>query len=193
MLKLARVSKSDVLYDLGCGYAMNLIVAAEKFAVRKCGGIEQVRNRCEEAKRRVAKHGLSHRIRIVRGDMDDLLKGRFQDIDPSEATVALYTIVTTDRIVKLLAQSLSPGCKLVYNAGNGIFPEMKPVDLDYPFYLSVVPFEPPISERDWLTSVLMDEGVGRWPVSRLWERLRERLELNKRETKSYRKRLAKAI
>ena len=193
MLELARVSKSDVLYDLGCGHAQNLIVAARKLGVRRCVGVEQVRNRYERAREEVARERLSGRIKIVHGNMDDLLNGRFKAFDPSEATVVLYTIVTTSRIVKLLSQSLKHGCRLLYNAGNGVFPEVKPVALDYPFCLSVLPFEPPISQRDWLKAVLMEERVERWPVSKLWKRLGGKLNLNKREVKSYQKRLAKII
>jgi SAM-dependent methyltransferase len=193
MLKLARVSRHDVVYDLGCGYGQNLIVAAKKFAVPKCIGVEQVRSRYETAKHHVAKRRLTRRIRIVYGDMDDLLKGRFKGIKPSEATLVLYTIQTTTKVVKLLSQSLGHDCRLVYNAGNGVFPEIKPVAVDYPFYMSTVPFESPDSERDWLTSVLMDEQSEKWSMTKLWTRLTAKLALNRRETKSYRRRLGETL
>src|SRR5205823_874197 len=119
-LKLAKLSASDVLFDLGCGYAKNLIVAAEKFGVRRCIGVEHVKSRCQRAREQVAQRRLSQRIIIVYRDMDDLLTGRFRDVDPSEATVVLYTIQTTRKIAKLLTQSLRPGCRLVYNADNGV-------------------------------------------------------------------------
>ena len=125
--------------------------------------------------------------------MDDLLTGRFRGVDPSEATVVLYTIQTTKKIAKLLTQSLRQGCRLLYNAGNGVFPEIMPTALDYPFYVSTVPFTPLLSERAWLKAILQDETVGRQSVSKLWERLREKLQLNKRETESYQKRLGHAL
>lgn len=193
MLKLAKTSGSDVLFDLGCGYARNLIVGAEKFGIDKGIGVEHVRSRYDRARQHVARRRLSQRIRIVYGDMDDLLIGRFRGVNPSEATVVLYTIQPTRKVAGLLAQSLRRGCRLVYNAGNGVFPEIMPVALDFPFYVSTIPFAPPRSERGWLTAILKDERIGRQSVPQLWQRFREKLHLNKRETESYQKRLQRAL
>ena len=122
-----------------------------------------------------------------------MFAGRFRGVDPSEATVVLYTIQTTKKIANLLIQTLRPGCRLVYNAGNGVFPEIMPIALDFPFYLSTAPFAPPMSERGWLESILKDEPVRRQSVARLWKRFREKRHLNKRETESYQKRLGHAL
>lgn len=192
MLKLADTSETDVLFDLGCGFARNLIVAARKFGVRKCLGVEQIRNRCESAKEEVARHSLSQRIRIIHGDIGNLLQGKVKGVQPFEATVVLYTIVTTKRVLKLFSHSLSEGCRLVYYARNGVFPEIKPNAVDYPFYMSVFPFDLPSSERDWLTSILVDENVRSLSVSELWSRVGKKLGLNSRDIKGYQKRCGKS-
>jgi len=182
MLNLAKASPRDVLFDLGCGYARNLIVGVEKFGIGKALGVEQVRSRYDKALENVARRKLSQKIRIVYGNMDDLLIGRFRGVDPSEATVVLYTIQTTRKIANLLSQSLRPGSRVVYNAGNGVFPETMPTAVDFPFYMATVPFAPPRSRRGWLVAILKDERTGQESIPKLWQRFREKLQLSKRET-----------
>ena len=82
MLELAQIKKDDVFYDLGCGYAQNLILAVSDYGVKDCRGIELSYARCKEARRRIEKKGLDRRIIIVNRN--------FEDVDIADADVVFY-------------------------------------------------------------------------------------------------------
>lgn len=159
MLKLARAGREDVLYELGSGWGQNLLIACREFGVKECVGIERIGSRYETALRRIRRRSLSKRIRITKGDFQDLLKGEIPNANISDATIVLYTLETDAELVDDMSNRLREGCRLVYSSLT-LFPEIKPSAVDYPFYVSQVPFAPPTSELEWLTSVLQREGSG---------------------------------
>jgi precorrin-6B methylase 2 len=152
MLKLARARKDDVLYDLGCGWGQNLIIAATEFGVKKCFGIERLKLRYLKARKRVKQRSLAPR-NIIRGQFEDLFEGKIKESNLEDATIVLYALDTDKEILEKLASKLQKGCRLVYYY-NALFPEIKPDAVDYPFYVSVSPFKHPTSELDWLRSVV---------------------------------------
>lgn len=157
MLRLAKAGNSDLFYDLGCGWGQNLIIAAAEFNVEQCVGIERMESRYRKALRRVERRDLSHRIRIIKGDFEDFLRGSLAGTDPKDATIVLHALETSAKLVERLSKQLNRGCRLVY-AFRTLFPEIKPHAVDYPFYVSKVPFLHPASEVDWLTSILQREN-----------------------------------
>jgi ubiquinone/menaquinone biosynthesis C-methylase UbiE len=109
MLRLARVSKKDTVYDLGCGDGRIVITAAQKFGARGVG-IDIDPDRVIEAGDNVHKAGVADRVRIVRGDL-------FQ-ANISEATVVTLYLLT-DLNLKLrpkLLKELNPGTRIVSHA-----------------------------------------------------------------------------
>jgi tRNA G46 methylase TrmB len=77
MVKLVRAGEDDILFDLGCGWAQNLIVAAEDFRVGQCVGIEKNKARYETACKMVESHSLKSKVRILPGRYQDLFRSKF--------------------------------------------------------------------------------------------------------------------
>src|SRR5438132_11210299 len=84
MLKLAQVTATDVIYDLGSGDGRIVITAAQKYGARGVGvEIDPVLVR--DANSNLAKSGVADRVRFVNQDLFDA--------DISEATVvAVYLL-----------------------------------------------------------------------------------------------------
>lgn len=106
MLRLANVSKGDVLYDLGSGDGRIPITAAKKYGV-KAVGIDIDPDRIREATENAKKAGVSH---LVQFRQEDLFKADFR-----EATVVTLYLLP-DLNVKLrpkLWNELQPGSRIV--------------------------------------------------------------------------------
>jgi len=109
MLGLAKVTKKDTVYDLGCGDGRIVITAAQKFGARGVG-IDIDPDRVSEATDNVRKACVAYRVKIVRGDL-------FQ-ANISEATVVTLYLLT-DLNLKLrpkLLKELNPGTRIVSHA-----------------------------------------------------------------------------
>jgi SAM-dependent methyltransferase len=107
MLKLARVKKDDVVYDLGCGDGRMIVLAAKKYGCRGIGydiDPERVSASIRNAKR----NQVAHLVRIVRADLFSL---DFKDAD----VLSLYLLSEINE--KLLPQfeKLKPGSRLVFH------------------------------------------------------------------------------
>ncbi len=199
MLKLVGTKEKDVFYDLGCGWAQNLIVAATEFGVRKCVGIERVKQRYLKALERVEKRSLSNQVKIIRGDIEDLVEGKLRGAGIDEATIVLYALGTSSEFLESLSRKLRRGCRLVYYY-NTLFPEIKADASDYPFYVSVFPFKKPVSELDWLTSIVQKSTSSLVPGTKpaageLWEELFHDYDSLgwRREARKYQQRLRKSL
>jgi cyclopropane fatty-acyl-phospholipid synthase-like methyltransferase len=109
MLKLASVTKNDVVYDLGCGDG-KLVIAAGKLGARAVG-IDIDPERVKEATANVKAAGLSDRVRIIHGDIFD------PATKISEASVVtLYLLQTlNEKLRPRLQAELKPGTRVVSN------------------------------------------------------------------------------
>jgi SAM-dependent methyltransferase len=106
MLRLARVGRDDVVYDLGSGDGRIVIAAARDFGARGVG-IELDPDLVTEAARNARRAGVVERTRFLRQDIFDA--------DISEATVVtlyLWPDVNLRLRPKLLSQ-LKPGSRIV--------------------------------------------------------------------------------
>ncbi len=103
---LAKVSKNDVVYDLGCGDGTALITAAKEFGARGLG-VEIDPLRYWYAKLAVRLAGASDDISIVRKN--------FFDVNVSDATVVIMYLIpkTLNRLKPKLLQGLKPGTRIV--------------------------------------------------------------------------------
>lgn len=109
MLKLAGVTKDDVVYDLGCGDGRIPVIAARDFGARAVG-IDIDPQRVAEANANVKQAGVGNRVQIRQ---DDLFQA-----DIKEATVVtLYLLQSLNMKLrpKLLAD-LRPGTRIVSHA-----------------------------------------------------------------------------
>jgi len=105
MLALARVTSSDLLYDLGCGDGRIVIAAARKYGCRAIGFDIDPR-RVAESQENVRKNGLANLVRIEERDIFD--------VDLSEAdVVTLYLLPNLN--VRLIPQieKMKPGARIV--------------------------------------------------------------------------------
>lgn len=114
MLALAKVTKNDVLYDLGSGDGRIPITAAQKFGTRSIG-IDIDSDRIKEANENARKAGVTDKVKFLQ---QDLFKS-----DISDATVVtLYLLPELN--VKLrpqLFKQLKPGTRIVshdFDMGN---------------------------------------------------------------------------
>ena len=118
MLKVAKVGKGDIVYDLGSGDGRIVITAAKKYGARGVG-IEIDPELVKKAKDNAAAAGVSSRVRFVTQDL-------FTS-DISEATVVtLYLLQSiNERLRPKLVRELKPGTRIVSHMFN-MGPEWPP-------------------------------------------------------------------
>jgi cyclopropane fatty-acyl-phospholipid synthase-like methyltransferase len=111
MLALAKVTKTDVIYDLGCGDGKILIAAARQFGARGVG-VEIDPEQVKIAKAAVIAAGVSDRVTIIQGDIFD------PAIKIGDASVVmLYLLQSLNvRLMPRLQSELKPGTRIVSNA-----------------------------------------------------------------------------
>jgi SAM-dependent methyltransferase len=106
MLKLARVTADDIVYDLGSGDGRIVILAAQKYGARGVG--IELDPRLVETSRQVAREAeVAERVKFVVGDLFEA--------DISEATVVtLYLSYSVNhRLKPKLLSELRPGTRIV--------------------------------------------------------------------------------
>lgn len=106
MLKLAKVTKSDVVYDLGSGDGRIPITAAKTYGARGVG-IDIDPQRIKEANENLKAAGVGDRVRFLNQDL-------FTS-DISQATVVtLYLLPTLNlKLLPKLNKDLKPGTRIV--------------------------------------------------------------------------------
>ena len=125
MLKVAKVGKGDVLYDLGSGDGRIPITAARKYGIARGVGIDINPVRVKEANENLAKAGVGDRVRFVNADL-------FES-DLSEATViTLYLLPELNlKLLPKLLKELKPGTRIVSHAFDmGSWKPQQTLDVD---------------------------------------------------------------
>jgi precorrin-6B methylase 2 len=110
MLKVARVGKGDVLYDLGSGDGRIPITAAQKYRIARGIGIDINPERIKEANENLSKARVGDRVRFVNADLFET--------DLSDATViTLYLLPTLNlKLLPKLLKEVKPGTRIVSHA-----------------------------------------------------------------------------
>jgi SAM-dependent methyltransferase len=108
MLKLAKVTKNDIVYDLGCGDGRIVIAAAKNYGARGVG-IDINPERIAEANENAKKAGVTHLVKFIE---QDLFEADFREA--TVVTLFLLTEVNLRLKPKLLAD-LKPGTRVVSN------------------------------------------------------------------------------
>ncbi|MDQ3069467.1 MAG: methyltransferase domain-containing protein [Acidobacteriota bacterium] len=105
MLRMVKVTKNDVVYDLGSGDGRIVITAAQKFGARG-KGFDIDPQRIAEANANLQAAGVGDRVKFVE---DDLFT---QDL--SEATViTLYLLPSLNMKLRPMLWKLKPGTRIV--------------------------------------------------------------------------------
>jgi ribosomal protein L11 methylase PrmA len=141
MLEMARVTKDDLVYDLGCGDGRIVVAAAKKYGCRGVGyDIDPVRVR--ESIDNVKRNGVEQLVRIERKDVFTL------DLRAANV-ITLYLL--PDMNLKLIPQfeKMAPGSRIVahdYGIG-GMVPDKtvtvtsKVDGVDHEVYLYTLPLK----------------------------------------------------
>lgn len=106
MLKMANVTASDIVYDLGCGDGRIVITAAQKFGAHGTG-IDINPDRIHDAEQNAKAAAVNGKVRFIESDL-------FQ-ADIHEATVVtLYLLPSVNlRLKPKLLSDLKPGTRIV--------------------------------------------------------------------------------
>lgn len=110
MMKLAGVTKNDVVYDLGCGDGA-LVIAAARLGARVVG-VDIDPQRIKEATENVRAAGVADRVTLIRGDIFD------PAIKIEEASVVtLYLLQSlNEKLMPRLKAELKAGTRVVSHA-----------------------------------------------------------------------------
>jgi tRNA G37 N-methylase Trm5 len=109
MLTMAKVSKNDVVYDLGCGDGRIVITAAQKYGARGVG-IDLNPERIKEANENLKKAGVGDRVKFMVGD---LFEANFADA----SVVTLYLLPQVNVALRpQLWRQLKVGTRVVSHA-----------------------------------------------------------------------------
>ena len=109
MLKMAGVTKEDVVYDLGCGDGRFVITAAKKLGAHGVGvDIDPVR--IKESKENAQKGGVADRVKFIEGDL-------FKTDISGATVVTLYLLNELNMQLRpKLLRELKPGTRIVSHA-----------------------------------------------------------------------------
>ena len=110
MLKVAKVSKSDVVYDLGSGDGRIPIMAVQKYNAARAVGIDINPERIKEAQANLKSAGVGDRVRFLN---EDLFEANISDA--TVVTLYLLPSLNLKLLPKLLAE-LKPGTRIVSHA-----------------------------------------------------------------------------
>jgi hypothetical protein len=138
MLEMAKVTKDDVVYDLGSGDGRIVITAAQKYGARGIG-YDLNPQRIQESNENARKAGVTDRVRFVQQDLFE--------VDLSGATVVtLYLLPDVNlRLRPKLLKELKPGTRVVshnYHMGDWSadeFAELKVDGKDHYVYSWTIP------------------------------------------------------
>jgi SAM-dependent methyltransferase len=109
MLKLANVTKNDVVYDLGCGDGRIVVAAARAFGAHAIG-IDIDPQRIAEANANAKTAGVEGRVKFVLGDLFE------QDLHDA-TVVTLYLLNSLNlKLRPKLWKELKPGTRIVSHA-----------------------------------------------------------------------------
>jgi uncharacterized protein (TIGR03000 family) len=108
MCKLGKVTKKDVVYDLGCGDGRMVIIAIKKFGAKRGVGIDIDKQRIKESKENAELQGVSNKVEFRVGDVLKVM-----DL-PDASVVLLYMGDDINmRLKPILKSKLKPGSRVV--------------------------------------------------------------------------------
>ena len=126
MLKVAKVGKNDILYDLGSGDGRIVITAAKRFGTRGVG-VDIDPARIREARENAVKAGVAEKVKFLQQDLFET--------DIREATVVtLFLLPEVNRRLRpKLFSDLKPGTRVVsHNFGMGDWTPLKTLKVRVP-------------------------------------------------------------
>ena len=112
MLKMANVSKGDVVFDLGSGDGRIPITAVQKYAAKRAVGVEINPDLVKQSRENAEKAGIADRVEFLQ---QDLFKTDLSDAN----VVTLYLLPDVNlKLRPKLFKELKPGTRVVSHAFN---------------------------------------------------------------------------
>jgi SAM-dependent methyltransferase len=109
MLKLAKVTKNDVVYDLGCGDGRIVITAAQEYGATGTG-IDINPERIKEANANAQAANVTDKVKFVQADL-------FETDFSKASVVTLYLLPSVNlKLRPILLKQLKPGTRIVSHA-----------------------------------------------------------------------------
>ncbi len=108
MLKLAKVGKDDVVYDLGCGDGRIVVSAVENFHAKHGVGIDLDPVRLKEAMNNAKKVGVEEKVEFRR---QDVLK--IDDLSQASVVTLYLSDDLNEMLQPILLKQLKPGARIV--------------------------------------------------------------------------------
>ncbi len=105
MLKMGRIKKSDMVYDLGCGDARILVLAAQKYGCRGVG-YDIDPERVKASRENVVKNGVEKLVKIFQADIFTL------DLRKADV-IPIYLLPEMNRRLLPQLEKLKPGSRIV--------------------------------------------------------------------------------
>ena len=110
MLKVAKVGKSDIVFDLGSGDGRIPIMAVQKYNAQRAVGIDINPVRIKEAEANLKAANLGDRVRFLN---EDLFEAKISDA----TVVTLYLLPSLNlKLLPKLLNDLQPGTRIVSHA-----------------------------------------------------------------------------
>jgi ribosomal protein L11 methylase PrmA len=110
MLKVAKVGKSDIVFDLGSGDGRIPIMAVQKYHAQRAVGIDINPVRIKEAEANLKAANLGDRVRFLN---EDLFEAKISDA----TVVTLYLLPSLNlKLLPKLLNDLKPGTRIVSHA-----------------------------------------------------------------------------
>lgn len=143
IFKLARLSKNDIFYDLGCGSSNAIYIASTENKVKKAIGID---------KRKKSVASLLEKTRSLKNAriiIDDIRR-----VDISDGNVFLFWFHNENMIkqmMKKFSAELKEGCRIitVWSPPGLVIPSKS----DFPFFVSQIPFKFAKSIEDQIKAI----------------------------------------
>ena len=108
LLRAARVTKDDIVYDLGAGDGRIPIAAGKEFGARAIG-IEYDANMAELARRNARRAGVGERVQIITGDI-------FKENFSTATVVTMYLLPDLNLKLRPLLLEMKPGTRIASHA-----------------------------------------------------------------------------
>jgi uncharacterized protein (TIGR03000 family) len=108
MLKLGKVGKDDVVYDLGCGDGRIVVAAVEKFKAKRGVGVDLDPQRIKESKANAERAGVTDKVEFRQ---DDIFK--VADLDSATVVMLYMGNELNAQLRPILQKSLKPGTRIV--------------------------------------------------------------------------------
>ena len=96
MLKLGKVSRNDVVFDLGCGDGRFVVTAVSKFGAKRGVGVDIDPQRIVESRANARRSGVSDKVVLREGDVLKKIDGLLAKLGSNKSCLLSATIYLSD-------------------------------------------------------------------------------------------------